>query len=193
MKNKKIGLFVTLVVVILGVTFFNIYLDRNIQKTTTNENMRVENEQFKQENEDLKQRLKDVLPSAQEQKRTEYLSTVRQFIDVSYHREKDGFDKRKEIAKDIMSEELYEQFYPSEEFVYGNSYTSKPTDVQLYLQQYDNKKEEINVVAEFVNHLVIKDENVDEKTHDIVKITLKKYVNKWQVTSIEELKTEIEK
>ncbi|WP_322552657.1 hypothetical protein AAB109_28070 (plasmid) [Priestia megaterium] len=74
------------------------------------------------------------------------MNTVNQFIDVSYHCEKDGFEDRKKTAKAIMNKELYEQFYPSEKFVYGDSYTSIPNDVQLYVQQYDGGQEEIEVI-----------------------------------------------
>ena len=112
---------------------------------------------------------------------------------MSYYREKDGFEDRKKIAKAIMDKELYEQFYPSEKFVYGDSYTSTPNDLQLYVQQYDGGQEEVEVIAEFTNHLVIKDENVDDQTHDIIKVSLRKEENKWMVYSIEELKTEIMK
>ncbi|MGG3196810.1 hypothetical protein [Priestia aryabhattai] len=46
------------------------------------------------------------------------------------------------------------------------------------------------MITEFTNHLVIKDENVDDQTHDIIKVSLRKEENKWVVYSIEELKTE---
>ncbi|MEH7590842.1 hypothetical protein V7247_29320 [Priestia megaterium] len=49
------------------------------------------------------------------------------------------------------------------------------------------------MIAEFTNHLVIKDENVDDQTHDIIKVSLRKEENKWVVYSIEELKTEMMK
>jgi len=112
---------------------------------------------------------------------------------VSYHREKEGVEDRKKIAKFIIDKELYEQFYPSEKFVYGDSYISTPNDLQLYVQQYDGGQEEVEFIAEFMNHLVIKDENVDDQTHDIIKVSLRKEENKWMVYSIEELKTEIMK
>ncbi|MGW9102695.1 hypothetical protein ACWGPZ_28400 [Priestia megaterium] len=101
--------------------------------------------------------------------------------------------RNKKIAKAIMDKKLYEQFYPSEKFVYGDSYTSTPNDVQLYVQQYGGGQEEVEVIAEFTNHLVIKDENVDDQMHDIIKVSLRKEDNKWVVYSIEELKTEMMK
>ncbi|UKJ83692.1 MerR family transcriptional regulator (plasmid) [Priestia megaterium] len=141
----------------------------------------------------MKKQLSEIHPSVQEQQEREYLNTVKQFIDVSYHREKDGFEERKKTAKSIMDKELYEQFYPSEKFVYGDSYTSNLKDLQLYVQQYDGGQEEVEVIAEFMNHLVIKNENVDDQTHDIIKVSLRKEANKWVVYSIEELKTEMMK
>ncbi len=101
--------------------------------------------------------------------------------------------RNKKIAKAIMDKKLYEQFYPPEKFVYGDSYTSTPNDVQLYVQQYGGGQEEVEVIAEFTNHLVIKDENVDDQTHDIIKVSLRKEDNRWVVYSIEELKKEMMK
>lgn len=146
---------------------------------------------LKEENKELKKQVSEVHPSAKEQQERDYLNTVKQFIDVPYHCEKEGFEERKKIAKSIMDKELYEQFYPSEKFVYEESYTFTPADLQLYVQQYDGGQEEVEVIAEFTNHVVIKDENVDDQTHDIVKVSLRKEENKWVVYSIEELKTEM--
>ncbi|OZT10775.1 MerR family transcriptional regulator [Priestia aryabhattai] len=191
MKNKAALLFGALAVVVASVTTFNIYLNHNISNTTASKQIQVTNESLQEENKQLKKQLSEVRPSAQEQQKRDYLNTVNQFIDVSYHREKEGFEERKKVAKSIMDKELYEQFYPSEKFVYGDSYTSIPNDVQLYVQQYDGGQEEVEVIAEFTNHLVIKEEDVDDQTHDIIKVSLRKEENKWVVYSIEELKTEI--
>ncbi|WP_377520221.1 hypothetical protein [Priestia megaterium] len=49
------------------------------------------------------------------------------------------------------------------------------------------------MIAEFMNHLVIKNENADDQTHDIIKVSLVKEANKWAVYSIDELKTEMMK
>ncbi|MHA7098581.1 MerR family transcriptional regulator [Priestia aryabhattai] len=192
MKNKAgLLLFGMLTVAIAGVTIWNIYLNRNISQATASKQLQVTNDTLKQENNELKKQLNEVLPSAQEQQKRAYLDTVRQFIDVSYHREKEGFEERKKIAKAIMDKELYAQFYPTETFDYGNTYSSNPSDLHLYVQQFDGGQEEVKVIAEFTNHLVIKEENVDDQTHDIIQVLLRKEEKKWIVYSVEELKTEI--
>ncbi|RPK03130.1 MerR family transcriptional regulator [Priestia endophytica] len=191
MEKKKWILFMTLAVFIAGVTFFNIYLNRNISQTTSAKQEAISKETLQEENQALKKQLKEVLPSAQEQQRRNYLETVNTFLDVSYHQEKEGFTERKKKAKRIMSPELYEQFYPSAQFELGGTYRSKPQDIQLYLQQYDSDLEEVQVIAEFQNHLQISEEKVEETTNIIAKISLRKEENRWIVTSIEPLKNEI--
>jgi hypothetical protein len=192
MKNKAgVILFGALAVAIAGVTIWNIYLNRNISQATVSKQLQVTNDTLKQENNELKKQLNEVLPSAQEQQKRAYLDTVKQFIDVSYHREKEGFEERKKIAKAIMDKELYAQFYPTETFDYGNTYSSNPSDLHLYVQQFDGGQDEVKVIAEFTNHLVIKEENVDDQTHDIIQVLLRKEEKKWIVYSVEELKTEI--
>lgn len=52
-----------------------------------------------------------------------------------------------------MDKEFYEQFYPSEKFVYGDSYTSTPNDLQLYVQQYDGGQEENKWVVYSIEEL----------------------------------------
>ncbi|MGG3196811.1 MULTISPECIES: hypothetical protein [Priestia] len=101
-------LFGALAVVVAGVTIFNIYLNHNISNTTASKQIQVTNDSLQEENKELKKQLSEVRPSAQEQQKRVYLNTVHQFIDVSYHREKDGFEERKKIAKSIMDKELYE-------------------------------------------------------------------------------------
>ncbi|MFP7159175.1 MerR family transcriptional regulator [Priestia aryabhattai] len=192
MTNKAgFIVFGVLALAIAGVTIWNIYLNQNISQETASKQLQVTNDTLKQENSELKQQLNEVLPSAQEQQKRAYLDTVKQFIDVSYHREKEGFEERKKIAKAIMDKELYAQFYPTETFDYGNTYSSNPSDLHLYVQQFDGGQDEVKVIAEFTNHLVIKEENVDDQTHDIIQVLLRKDEKKWIVYSVEELKTEI--
>ena len=95
MKNKAALLFGALVVVVADVTIFNIYLNYNISNTTTSKQIQVTNDSLKEENQELKKQLSEVRPSAQEQQKRDYLNTVKQFIDVCYHHEKDGFEDRK--------------------------------------------------------------------------------------------------
>ncbi|MDR7247232.1 hypothetical protein [Priestia megaterium] len=99
MKNKAALLFGALAVVVAGVTIFNIYLNHNISNTTASKQIQVTNESLQEENKELKKQLSEVRPSAQEQQKRDYLNTVNQFIDVSYHREKEGFEERKKGCK----------------------------------------------------------------------------------------------
>lgn len=121
MNNKAALLFGALAVMVVGITVFNIYLKHNIPNITTLKQIQVTNESLQEENKELKTQLREVHLSAQEQQKRDYLNTVNQFINVSYHREKDGFEERKKIAKSIMNKELYEQICPSEKLVYGDS------------------------------------------------------------------------
>jgi hypothetical protein len=135
-KNKAALLFGALAIVMAGITIFNIYLNDNMSNTIASKQIQVTNDSFLK-NKELKKQLIKVHPFAQKQQKRDYLNTVNQFIDVSYHCEKEGFEERKKIAKSIMGKEIYEQFYAFERFVYGDSYTSTPNDLQFYIQQYD--------------------------------------------------------
>ncbi|EOP43898.1 hypothetical protein IK1_05608 [Bacillus cereus VD146] len=50
-----------------------------------------------------------------------------------------------------MSEELLQQFYPTDKYELGDTYKTKPIEMKFYLQKNEPDKEEINVLAEFIN------------------------------------------
>lgn len=111
MKNKAgFILFGALAVAIAGVTIWNIYLNQNISQATASKQLQVTNNTLKQENNELKQQLNEVLPSAQEQQKRAYLDTVKQFIDVSYHREKEGFEERKRLLRPLWTKNFMRNF-----------------------------------------------------------------------------------
>ncbi|EJQ38321.1 hypothetical protein CN445_29330 [Bacillus cereus] len=83
-------MFITLAAIVAGVTCLNIYLSSKISNSGKEEQLKATNQILIDKNKELKSRLDNVLPSAQEQQRREYLTTVEEFIKLSFHREKDG-------------------------------------------------------------------------------------------------------
>lgn len=132
-----------------------------------------------------------MLPSAQEQQRRAYLSTAETFIQLSFHREKEGYSERKEKAKSIMSEELLQQFYPTDKYELGDTYKTKPIEMKFYLQENEPDKEEVNVLAEFINVTTDSTQNREEKSKQCVTNHHEKENETWRVTSVEELNMKV--
>ena len=153
--------------------------------------LKLSNELLTKQNEDLKKRLDKVLPSAQEQQRRAYLSTAETFIQLSFHRENEGYSERKEKAKSIMSEELLQQFYPTDKYELGDTYKTKPIEMKFYLQENEPDKEEVNVLAEFINVTTDPTQNREEKVNNVLRIIIKKENEIWRVTSVEELSMKV--
>lgn len=191
MKDKRKSLFIVFVILVVGVTAFNIYLSEKSMSDGKEKQLKLSNELLTKQNEDLKKRLDKVLPSAQEQQRRAYLSTAETFIQLSFHREKEGYSERKEKAKSIMSEELLQQFYPTDKYELGDTYKTKPIEMKFYLQENEPDKEEINVLAEFINVTTDSTQNREEKVNNVLRIIMKKEKETWRVTSVEELNMKV--
>ncbi|PEQ54999.1 MerR family transcriptional regulator [Bacillus cereus] len=191
MKDKRKSLFIVFVILVVGVTAFNIYLSKKSMSDGKEKQLKLSNELLTKQNEDLKKRLDKVLPSAQEQQRRAYLSTAEMFIQLSFHREKEGYSERKEKAKSIMSEELLQQFYPTDKYELGDTYKTKPIEMKFYLQENEPEKEEVNVLAEFINVTTDSTQNREEKVNNVLRIIMKKENEIWRVTSVEELNMKV--
>ncbi|MEH7282444.1 MerR family transcriptional regulator [Bacillus toyonensis] len=191
MKDKRKSLFIVFVILVVGVTAFNIYLSKKSMSDGKEKQLKLSNELLTKQNEDLKKRLDKVLPSAQEQQRRAYLSTAETFIQLSFHREKEGYSERKEKAKSIMSEELLQQFYPTDKYELGDTYKTKPIEMKFYLQENEPDKEEVNVLAEFINVTTDPTQNREEKVNNVLRIIMKKEKEIWRVTSVEELSMKV--
>ncbi|EJS45465.1 MULTISPECIES: hypothetical protein [Bacillus cereus group] len=191
MKDKRKSLFIVFVILVVGVTAFNIYLSKKSMSDGKEKQLKLSNELLTKQNEDLKKRLDKVLPSAQEQQRRAYLSTAETFIQLSFHREKEGYSERKEKAKSIMSEELLQQFYPTDKYELGDTYKTKPIEMKFYLQENEPDKEEVNVLAEFINVTTDSTQNREEKVNNVLRIIMKKDKETWRVTSVEELNMKV--
>ncbi|MEX0135494.1 MULTISPECIES: MerR family transcriptional regulator [Bacillus cereus group] len=191
MKDKRKSLFIVFVILVIGVTAFNIYLSKKSMSDGKEKQLKLSNELLTKQNEDLKKRLDKVLPSAQEQQRRAYLSTAETFIQLSFHREKEGYSERKEKAKSIMSEELLQQFYPTDKYELGDTYKTKPIEMKFYLQENEPDKEEVNVLAEFINVTTDSTQNREEKVNNVLRIIIKKEKETWRVTSVEELNMKV--
>ncbi|TKH27282.1 MerR family transcriptional regulator [Bacillus wiedmannii] len=191
MKDKRKSLFIVFVILVVGVTAFNIYLSKKSMSDGKEKQLKLSNELLTKQNEDLKKRLDKVLPSAQEQQRRAYLSTAETFIQLSFHREKEGYSERKEKAKSIMSEELLQQFYQTDKYELGDTYKTKPIEMKFYLQENEPDKEEVNVLAEFINVTTDSTQNREEKVNNVLRIIMKKDKETWRVTSVEELNMKV--
>ncbi|PEE26275.1 MerR family transcriptional regulator [Bacillus toyonensis] len=191
MKDKRKSLFIVFVILVVGVTAFNIYLSKKSMSDGKEKQLKLSNELLTKQNEDLKKRLDKVLPSAQEQQRRAYLSTAETFIQLSFHREKEGYSERKAKAKSIMSEELLQQFYPTDKYELGDTYKTKPIEMKFYLQENEPDKEEVNVLAEFINVTTDSTQNREEKVNNVLRIIMKKENEIWRVTSVEELNMKV--
>ncbi len=190
-KDKRKFWFITLAIVIAGVTFLNIFLYARNDEIGDVKRLKVQKQVLQTENEELKKKVKETLPSEQEQERQAYLLTVEKFIQLSFHREKQGYEERRVQAKKLMKEEIFQLFYPTDTFEMEDTYVSKSSDMKLYLQSYIIGASQVEIIAEFQNTLTIGAQGKTDKTKNVMKVTVQKNQENWQVTNVEELTVQI--
>ncbi|KFN04662.1 MerR family transcriptional regulator [Bacillus clarus] len=190
-KDKRKSIFIMLALAIAGVTFLNIFLYARNDETGDVKQLKVKNQVLQTENEELKKKVKETFPSEQEQQRQAYLSTVEKFIQLSFHREKQGYEERRAQAKKLMKDEVFQLFYPTDTFEMDDTYVSKPSDMKLYLQAYMIGASQVEVIAEFQNTMTIGANGTTDKTKNVMKVTVQKTQENWQVTNVEELSVQI--
>lgn len=187
MRDKRIWLFVTLAMMVAGVTFFNVYTSNRVEKVHVDHTILKKNMRLQTENEELKKELGRVLPSVQEQERRTYLQLTKDFMRIAFTRTSNGFEERKMQAKKLMSEELYKQFFPTEDYSYGDGYSSEPSDMKFYLQEYELGTNQIDVIVECISNVKVSPDKDKERTKNVLKVTAQKENDTWKIVSVEQL------
>jgi hypothetical protein len=190
-KDIRTWLFTGFAILVIGITGFNIYLDNKLDSGANVEKLQARNVELTKENIAMEKQLASVAPSSQERDRQAYIDVVDKFIHVTMKQEKEGFDERRHQAKSIMSEGLFELFYPSETFQYEDDYKSTPMDVSYFLQSYEPNGNEVNVIVEFNVSLLSNGKEELEVTNNVIKMTLERKTEKWIVTDIKEINMSI--
>ncbi|PEW81426.1 hypothetical protein CN445_29335 [Bacillus cereus] len=90
-----------------------------------------------------------------------------------------------------MGEELLQQFYPTENYQLPEELKSIPSDMNFYLKEHNQDESTVNVLAEFKNTMTDSIKKTEDKTNVVLKVTVKKENDKWQVTSVEELNVKV--
>ncbi|WP_018395850.1 hypothetical protein [Bacillus sp. 37MA] len=183
----RIWLFTGFVILVIVITGFNIYLDSKLDSGVHVEKLQARNMELTEENNSMARQLASVAPSRQESERQAYIETVEKFMNVTMYQEKKGFEERKNQAQSIMNKELFEIFYPTPTFPYGDDYKSTPTDISYFLQSYNPNMEEVHVMVEFNISLLYNQKVEPERTNNVIKLTLNKQENKWIITDIQEI------
>lgn len=190
MRDKRIIYFALLVIIVGGITLFNMYLNNRIDESESKRELKIQNELLKDENIVLKNELEETAPSTQEQSRSKLLSFAERFINLSFHNERNDYEDRRKEAEKMMNAEIFSYFYPTTEYELDEKYSSKPSDINLYLPSFNVEDEEVEIITDFINETHTHAENI-EKTHNVIKLTVKKEGDSWRVIKLNEILLEL--
>ncbi|KAF2427332.1 hypothetical protein NSQ76_20210 [Bacillus sp. FSL M8-0256] len=186
MKNKKILYFVGLVTVILVITGLNIYFGHRGDIAADKSKLVAENKEQKEELTKLNKQLEEAQPSSQEQERREIINVANKFIQTAYVQKEEGYEDRRKEAKTLMTNDLFERYYPSKNF-YQKNVETEIEQPSLYLQTKYPEEKHATLIANFEHQLHEKQNNTTQKTKIYIEIFLEKKGNQWVVTDLTDI------
>lgn len=187
LRDHRKLIFIVLIVLVAAVTAFNIYLNMNIHHKGKVHQLKNENQALKEENQSLKKAIQQTTPSAQEKQRRAYMSVVEHFIQVAYVQKKDGYEKRMNEARQLMTDDLLKRFYPSSAFQGDGRFTTTPKDITVYLSTHEPFAKKIEAIVTFTQSIQYHDKKDTEDTRSVLQVTVEKKHDQWIVTGLKEI------
>lgn len=145
-----------------------------------------ENLELKKENEYMEERVNLFSPTGREEHYNSLTEDAETFVQSAYVQKVDGYQKRREKAKGIMSKELLDRFFPSDT-TYQDQIETTIKNEQFFIEKLEPDQKNIEVIVTFNHELkYIQTGNVDESVI-YASITFEKKDNHWIATNIKDI------
>lgn len=164
----------------------------NKKKEKHYEDINSQNEVLKNENEILKDKQKNFSNTAREQYYQDLTNQAKLFINLAYVIKQDGYKQRKNEAKNVMSEDLIDRFYPADTF-YQKQVQTSVKDVKLYIEEFKREDDEVRIIAELNHEMKYINTGQIDKSKIYVEITFEHDENKWIATKIRDIYSDTKK
>lgn len=184
--NKRV-LFGLLVVVLLMVTVFNVYA----KATASNDDLQAkitqlqaEKQKAKEENQELKQTLEQQNPADIQAHHEALMKRANRFVETAFVQQPETYPKRKEEAKDIMSDDLVEIFFPTDTYK-GDTKTSVG-QLQLFIETGTLHQNRATLLLRF-NHMLHDVQSGEEQTSPVfLEVNAERQNGQWIMMSFKE-------
>lgn len=188
--NKRV-LFGLLVTVLFLVTAFNVYAqtvvsDDDLQAKVTQ--IQEEKQKAKEENQELKQTLEKQKPADIQAHHEALMKRANRFVETAFVQQTETYPERKEEAKDIMSDDLVETFFPTDTYK-GDTKTSVQ-QLQLFVETGTLNKNQATLLFRF-NHTIHDKQSGEKQTSPIfLEVDAQRQNGQWIMTSFKEAEKE---
>lgn len=179
---KRLGIYF-----LIGITVLNIYLyiqQKNKAKDITK--IQNENVELKKDNEIMKEKVKLFSPTERELYYQSMIKSTKTFIYSAYVQQSGDYKKRREDAKEIMSNELLDRFFPTDT-TYQDQIKTTIFNDQYFVQELQPDQDQVDVIVNFDHELdYIKTGNVD-KNQIYVMVTFQREGDKWIAVEVQDI------
>lgn len=188
MDTMKIAKYLFSIIMIASLVVNIYFYFNNKEKSSYYEAIDEENLQLKDEVRQLEYEVENFSNTAREQYYEDLVSQANLFVDLAFVVKKEGYEKRKNEASNVMNEELQERFYPSD-ILYQDQVETDISNEKFYVEKLEKGQEEVDVIVELdheMNYL-----NTKQKAYSkiFVRVTFENIDDEWIATQLEDIGT----
>lgn len=182
---KSLGFY--LLIILLAINIFLFMQQKKEAKAM--KKIEIENIEVKKENDNLEKKVKLFSPTGREQHYNSMIKDTKTFVHTAYIQSKEGYEERREQAKEIMSKELLERYFPADT-TYQDQITTSIKNDQYYVQELEPDQKKIDVVVKFDHEMkYLQTGNVD-KSQLYAIISFEKKEGKWVAKKIQDVEAD---
>jgi cell division protein FtsB len=184
--SKKVVIFISLLIVLVGITTFNILGSQSNRGSAEISQIQSENQELKRIIDMLEEEVARTQPEAIAEERETIIEVAREFVHLAYDRTFEDYEEERARAREIMNTELFERFFPANTLEANEHLETDVTIKHLYLEDKGPTEDTLYAIAHF--HHFINDTEIDrqEERELHVALTIKNDEEKgWIITHLQ--------
>ncbi|MFG6116939.1 hypothetical protein ACGTN9_17445 [Halobacillus sp. MO56] len=188
--SKRV-LFSLFLILLITLTAFNVY----VQRTASNDKLQAEmqhlqkeNQQMIKERKSLKKTLNRMDPSKVQAQHDALVEQVSSFIETAFVHEKENYQKRKEQAQAIMSSDLVDTFFPTDNYK-ANTKTAV-NDVETFIKTGDLSNNHATVLVRLKHTLYSLQSNRKQVSPVFLELNAQLQNDHWVITDFKDVRKE---
>ncbi|MFS0604956.1 hypothetical protein [Peribacillus frigoritolerans] len=179
---KSLGIYFLIALLVINIFFYI----QNKKEAKETKSVQLENIELKQENENMENKVKLFSPTGREQHYNSMIEDTKTFMQSAYVQQKEGYEKRREKAKEIMTRELLDRYFPADT-TYQDQITTTIKNDEYFVQELEPDQKRIDVIVKFDHEMkYLLTGNVD-KSQLYAIVTFEKSNDKWIAKKVQDV------
>ncbi|MCP3028777.1 hypothetical protein [Halobacillus sp. A5] len=184
-------LFGLLLFSLVATTVFNVYVAGTPSKDDMQAEIRsleVEKQQALEEKNELKHTLKEEDPAEIQKQHKALEKDVSAFIETAFVQNKETYQDRKKNAKNIMSDELVNTFFPTD--VYKGETETSVDDVEVFIKTGNLGSNHAQVIVRLEHTLHSLENDQSQVSPVFIEVNVQRQKDQWIITDFKEVREE---